>query len=88
MGKRERDRALKQLESERAARQAPRDAVYRQLWEDPKYKRLHDRKTVLFQALRWAKPADVAAAERRYAACLKRICAYENAALAAAGLTP
>jgi hypothetical protein len=74
-----------------------RERVWKELWEDPKYLKIHERKDRLFKdwnfwdarALRSPEYRDKAdKAHRSYKRALKRMYAYENAALEKAGLTP
>lgn len=96
-------RALKALERERMEREARVHAVFSALWADPKYVRLHERKDRLNRALTQrlnAPHLPLSDADLRrgfhsleslraaFHRANQRIIKRENAALAAAGLTP
>lgn len=74
-----------------AEEQTARGAVFAALWQDPKYQRLHERKARIAAA--WSRchmspVAEEKSLARRHKAACRRIQAYEDAALRAAGLTP
>lgn len=87
MGKRERAK----LEREQRARMEARMAVFGQLWRDPAYVKLSERLDHLNRLVTQAelyRPETVDMAMARFKRLHRKIQRIENAALAAAGLTP